>query len=57
MAETQATAQHAFYPFIHTYQDIYPKATEDLEKDREELLVFYDFPTVYWLNLYATNPD
>ena len=33
-----------------------PKATECLEKDREELLAFYDFPAVHWLSLRTTNP-
>ena len=27
-----------------------------LEKDREELLAFYDFPAVHWLSLRTTNP-
>ena len=44
MAETRADAQRAFDQFIDTYQDKYPKATECLEKDREELLAFFDFP-------------
>ena len=56
MAETQADAQRAFDQFIHTYQDKYLKATECLEKDREELLAFYDFPAVHWLSLRTTNP-
>ena len=56
MAETRADAQRAFDQFIDTYQDKYPKATECLEKDREELLVFYDFPAVHWLSLRTTNP-
>ena len=56
MAETQADAQRAFDQFIHTYQDKYPKATECLEKDREELLAFYDFPAVHCHSLRTTNP-
>ena len=47
MAETRADAQRAFDQFIHTYQDKYPKVTECLEKDREELLAFYDFLAVH----------
>ena len=57
MAETRADAQRgAFDQFIHTYQDKYPKATECLEKGREELLAFYDFPAVHRLSLRTTNP-
>ena len=56
MAETRADAQRALDQFIHTYQDKYPKATQCLEKDREELLAFYDIPAVHWLSLRTTNP-
>ena len=56
MAETRADAQRAYDQFIHTYQDKYPKATEYLEKDREELLAFYNFLAVHWHNLCTTNP-
>ena len=55
MAETQADAQRAFDQFIHTYQDKYPKATQCLEKDREELLAFYDFPAVLFFTLFRSN--
>ena len=56
MVETRADAQRALDKFIQTYQDKYPKATQCLEKDREELLAFYDFPAVHWLSLRTTNP-
>ena len=55
MAETRADAQRAFDQFIHTYQDKYPKATECLEKNCEELLAFKDFPAVHWHSLRTTN--
>ena len=55
MAETRADAQREFDQFIDTYQDKYPKATECLEKDREELLAFFDFPAVHWQSLRTTN--
>ena len=51
MAETRADTQRAFDQFINTYQNKNPKATECLEKDHEELLVFYDFPAVHWRRL------
>ena len=43
MAETRENAEKAFDLFIKTYELKYPKAAQCLEKDREELLAFYDF--------------
>ena len=42
--------------FIETYQDKYPKATLSLQKDREELLAFYDFPAKHWQSIRTGNP-
>jgi putative transposase len=56
MAETKAKAERAFDEFIKTYSAKYPKATECLAKDREELLTFYDFPAEHWVHLRTTNP-
>ena len=33
-----------------------PAASACLEKDREPLLAFYDFPAEHWLHLRTTNP-
>ena len=55
-AETKEDAETAFDVFIQTYEAKYPKATACLEKDREELLVFYDFPAQHWQSLRTTNP-
>ena len=46
----------AFDLFIQTYEAKYPKATACLEKDRDELLAFYDFPAEHWVHLRTTNP-
>ena len=56
MAETRADAYRAFDHFLQRYQDKYPKATECLEKDREALLTFYDFPAVHWQHIRTSNP-
>ena len=56
MADTRAHAHEAFDLFIETYQAKYPKAVECLNKDREELLAFYDFPAEHWIHLRTTNP-
>jgi putative transposase len=55
-AETKADAEKALDLFAATYQAKYPKAVECLIKDREALLVFYDFPAEHWRHIRATNP-
>jgi putative transposase len=55
-AETREHAATAFDLFIDCYQAKYPKATLCLEKDREELLAFYDFPAEHWQSIRTTNP-
>ena len=56
MAETRENADRAFDPFIEKYKAKYPKAVACLEKDREVLLTFYDFPAEHWIHLRTTNP-
>jgi hypothetical protein len=54
-AATRKDAEAAFDAFIETYGVKYDKAAECLEKDREALLVFYDFPAEHWKHLRTTN--
>ena len=56
MAETRPLAYKAFDQFIKTYEAKYPKATDCLQKDRQALLSFYDFPAEHWVHLRTTNP-
>ncbi|MAF08942.1 IS256 family transposase [Candidatus Poribacteria bacterium] len=56
MAPTREEAEAAFDYFIAAYDAKYPKAVACLTKDREELLVFYDFPGDHWRHLRTTNP-
>jgi transposase-like protein len=56
MAEKRQDAEAAFDLFLKTYEAKYPKATECLSKDRDELLAFYDFPAEHWIHLRTTNP-
>jgi len=56
MAETRADAHKAFELFVTTFRAKYHKAVECLEKDREALLRFYDFPAEHWIHLRTTNP-
>ena len=56
MAETRDQAQAAFDFFLKAYGAKYDKATACLEKDRDVLLAFYDFPAEHWKHLRTTNP-
>jgi putative transposase len=56
MAPDKAEAQDHFDDFISIYEAKYPKATECLQKDREVLLTFYDFPAEHWRHIRTTNP-
>jgi transposase-like protein len=56
LAESRQAATEAFDQFVSLYRVKFPKAVECLEKDREELLAFYDFPAEHWGHLRTTNP-
>ena len=43
-AEDREHAEQAFDSFVKEYQAKWPKATDKLAEDREELLAFYDVP-------------
>lgn len=55
-AETKKDAEKAFGLFVKTYEAKYPKATECLQKDREELMAFFDFPAQHWQSIRTSNP-
>ena len=56
MSATRDDAIKAFDRFVATYGVKWPKAAECLEKDRAELLAFYDFPAEHWQHLRTSNP-
>jgi len=56
LAPTKATATNAFDGFLQTYEAKYPKAADCLQKDREALLAFYQFPAEHWQHIRTTNP-
>ena len=56
MAESRAAATKAFNAFLEKYRAKYPAACECLEKDRDVLLSFYDFPAEHWIHVRTTNP-
>lgn len=56
LAESRESAGKAFDKFVGLYRAKFPKAVDCLEKDRDELLSFYDFPAEHWQHLRTTNP-
>ena len=55
-AETKENAEKAFDLFIQTYEAKYPKSTLCLQKDRTDLLAFYDYPAQHWQSIRTSNP-
>lgn len=56
MAPTKDEAESQFDAFVSIYGGKYPKAAECLQKDRDALLTFYDFPAEHWKHIRTTNP-
>ena len=56
MASTRKDAREAFDLFLETFTGKYPGATACLDKDRDALLAFYDFPAEHWIHLRTSNP-
>jgi putative transposase len=56
LAPTRKAALAAYDQFISSYQTKFPKACGCLEKDKEVLFTFYDFPAQHWSHLRTTNP-
>lgn len=56
MAATRSEALEAVDHFVATYQAKYPEAVACLNKVRDLLLAFYDFPAEHWIHLRTTNP-
>ena len=55
-AETKADAEEAFDLFIKMYELKYPKAAICLQKDRDEMMAFDDFPAQHWQSIRTSNP-
>lgn len=56
MSGSRAAAMKAFDRFIEVHKPKWPKAAECLEKDRDVLLAFYDYPAEHWQHLRTSNP-
>jgi transposase-like protein len=55
-ADKKSAAEKLMREFSDEFGAKYPKAAETLEKDRDVLLTFFDFPAPHWLHLRTTNP-
>ena len=55
-ADTQEEALDQYDRFIALFEPKYPKACECLDKDKDALFTFYDFPAHHWRHLRTTNP-
>ena len=49
-------ADKAIDAFVKDYEAKWPKATEKVTKDKDEMLAFFDFPAEHWVHLKTTNP-
>lgn len=56
MSPTKAKALNAYEEFLGHYGSKYPGACKCLEKDKEQLFSFYDFPADHWGHIRTTNP-
>ena len=56
LAPTRKAALAAYDQFISSHQIKFAKACECLQKDKEVLFTFYDFPAQHWSHLRTTNP-
>ena len=56
LAATQAEALKVYKDFLRLYGAKCPQACVCLEKDKEDLFTFYDFPAEHWAHLRTTNP-
>lgn len=56
LAETRELALKAYDRFEFLYKELFPKAFKCLEKDKDNLFQFYNFPAVHWQHIRTTNP-
>ena len=56
LSPTKKDALEAYDAFIKLYSTKYPKACARLEKDKDVLFTFYDFPAEHWPHIRTTNP-
>jgi putative transposase len=55
MSSTKKDALIAWNSFRTIYHEKYSKAVECLEKNKNDLLTFYDFPASHWIHIRTSN--
>lgn len=55
-ADKKKNALKAYDLFVETFGKKYPKAVECLEKDKDDLFRFYDYPAEHWAHIRTSNP-
>lgn len=55
-APKKSEAEAAFDLFVTTFEAKYEKSVKCLQKDRDVLLTFFDFPAESWCHIRTTNP-
>lgn len=55
-APTREEAEARIEAFEKEFGDRYEAAVASLERNKEALLVFYDFPQAHWKSIKTTNP-
>jgi transposase-like protein len=55
-AENKKEAERAVKEFASEFGVKWPKASEKITSEKEELLAFYDYPAEHWVHLRTTNP-
>ena len=56
MASTKKKAEKAWDDFVKVFKVKHPKAIECLQKDKDAMLAFYDFPAEHWQHIRTSNP-
>lgn len=56
LSPTKESAQKAYEEFLQLYTAKYPRACKCLEKNKDQLFTFYDFPAEHWAHIRTTNP-
>lgn len=56
LSPTKESALKAYEEFLKLYTPKYPGACKCLEKNKDQLFTFYDFPAEHWAHIRTTNP-
>jgi transposase-like protein len=56
LSPTKEEALKAYEEFNSLYESKYENACKCLQKDKENLFMFYDFPAEHWKHIRTTNP-